>query len=343
MSMIFEDETAETEAERTRDFSGISSQDPQAESERAFEIEVGQQAAGMRIDSYLTEEIEDAARSYIQRLIEEGRIAVQGRPKTAKNYKLRAGDRIFVRIPPPKKLDVAAEDIPLDIVYEDDHLLIINKPKGMVVHPAAGNYSGTLVNALMYHCKNRLSSINGVIRPGIVHRIDKDTSGLLVAAKTDEAHRGLSEQLKDHSMTRFYLAVVYHPFKEAEGTVDASVGRDRKDRLRMAVVPASEGRRAVTHYRQLNHAKGFSLIERRLETGRTHQIRVHMAYIHHPLLGDPVYGPKKTVHGVKTQMLHAGTLGFVHPITGEYLEFHRDPPEEFRRVCEKIGLIPVRG
>lgn len=238
---------------------------------------------------------------------------------------------------------MAAEDIPLDIVYEDDHLLIINKPKGMVVHPAAGNYSGTLVNALMYHCKNRLSSINGVIRPGIVHRIDKDTSGLLVAAKTDEAHRGLSEQLKDHSMTRFYLAVVYHPFKEAEGTVDASVGRDRKDRLRMAVVPASEGRRAVTHYRQLNHAKGFSLIECRLETGRTHQIRVHMAYIHHPLLGDPVYGPKKTVHGVKTQMLHAGTLGFVHPITGEYLEFHRDPPEEFRRVCEKIGLIPVRG
>ena len=187
MSMIFEDETAETEAERTRDFSGISSQDPQAESERAFEIEVGQQAAGMRIDSYLTEEIEDAARSYIQRLIEEGRIAVQGRPKTAKNYKLRAGDRIFVRIPPPKKLDVAAEDIPLDIVYEDDHLLIINKPKGMVVHPAAGNYSGTLVNALMYHCKNRLSSINGVIRPGIVHRIDKDTSGLLVVAKNDAA------------------------------------------------------------------------------------------------------------------------------------------------------------
>ena len=308
-----------------------------------FEIEAESGADNMRIDLYLAGEIEGAARSYIQRLIEEGMIFVKGRTKTAKNYRLRAGDVISVTLPPPRKLNVEAENIPLDIVYEDDHLLVVNKPKGMVVHPAAGNDSGTLVNALMYHCGDRLSSINGVIRPGIVHRIDKDTSGLLVAAKTDEAHRGLSEQLKDHSMTRFYQAVAYHHFKEPEGTVDAPVGRDRKNRLRMAVVPASEGRRAVTHYRQLDQAKDFSLLECRLETGRTHQIRVHMAYIHHPLLGDPVYGPKKKVYGADTQMLHAGTLGFIHPVTGEYLEFRRDPPEEFRKICEKIGLSLPQG
>ena len=338
MSIISENGGKRIRREISEIPSGNVSGDPGQEGGERFEIEAEPEAENMRIDAYLAGELEGAARSYIQRLIADGMIFVQGRAKTAKNYRLRAGDVISVQLPPPRKLSAEAEDIPLDIVYEDDHLLVVNKPKGMVVHPAAGNDSGTLVNALLYHCGDRLSSINGVIRPGIVHRIDKDTSGLLVTAKTDEAHRGLSEQLKDHSMTRFYRAVVYNNFKEPEGTVDAPLGRDRKNRLRMAVVPASQGRRAVTHYRQLDHAKGFSLLECRLETGRTHQIRVHMAYIHHPLLGDPVYGPKKTVYGADTQMLHAGTLGFLHPVTGEYLEFHREPPEEFRKICEKIGL-----
>ena len=336
---------AETEEPETEAAASTETEIAETENEHEtgtgmeIEIEIGAEDAGVRIDAYLADEIDGVTRSYLQRLIENGDIRVEGRAKTAKNYKLRSRDRIFVRIPPPKKLNVDAEDIPLDIVYEDDDLLVVNKPKGMVVHPAVGNYTGTLVNALMYHCGDHLSSINGVIRPGIVHRIDKDTSGLLVAAKTDAAHRRLSQQLKDHSMTRSYRAVVYHNFKEPEGTVDAPIGRDKRDRLRMAVTSLSEGRRAVTHYTQLAHSEGFSLIECRLETGRTHQIRVHMAYIHHPLLGDMIYGPRKTAHGVQSQMLHARTLGFIHPVTGEYLEFHREPPEEFQKICRKIGLI----
>lgn len=293
---------------------------------------------GTRLDTYLAGKLGDMTRSYLQQLIEEGRVSVTGRKKTAKNYRLREGDEVNVKIPPPKALDVCAEDIPLDIVYEDDSLLVVNKPKGMVVHPAAGNESGTLVNALMYHCGDNLSSINGVIRPGIVHRIDKDTSGLLVVAKTDQAHRKLSEQLKAHSMTRSYIAVAYHPFREPEGTVDAPIGRDRKNRMKMAVTTLQEGRHAVTHYRQLDSSRGFALIECRLETGRTHQIRVHMAYIHHPLLGDPVYGPKKTAFGARSQMLHAGILGFIHPVSGEYMEFFREPPEIFRKICSSIGF-----
>ncbi len=303
-----------------------------------FEIEIHEADAGTRLDAYLANEIEGATRSFLQKLIESGDVLVTGRAKTQKNYKVKAGDRVFVRIPPPARLDVLPENIPLRIVYEDDDLLVVDKPKGMVVHPAPGNYSGTLVNALMYHCGDQLSSINGMIRPGIVHRIDKDTSGLLVVAKSDRAHTGLSEQLKNHSMTRFYRAVVYNNFREVEGTIDAPIGRDHRDRLRMAVTSQAEGRRAVTHYRQLDHAEGFSLIECRLETGRTHQIRVHMAYIRHPLLGDTVYGPRRTAYGAQSQMLHAGTLGFVHPVTGRYMEFYSRPPEEFRRVCERIGL-----
>ena len=294
--------------------------------------------AGMRLDAYLAGRLADMTRSYLQQLIEEGSVSVTGRQKTPKNYRLREGDEVIVKIPPPKALDVCAEEIPLDIVYEDDSLLVVNKPKGMVVHPAAGNDTGTLVNALMYHCGENLSSINGVIRPGIVHRIDKDTSGLLVVAKTDQAHRKLSEQLKAHSVTRSYIAVAYHRFREPEGTVDAPIGRDRKNRLKMAVTTLQEGRRAVTHDRQLDISEGFSLIECRLETGRTHQIRVHMAYINHPLLGDRVYGPKKTAFGAQSQMLHARTLGFLHPVTGEYMEFFREPPEVFRKICGRIGL-----
>lgn len=325
----------ETEGERRATF--------ETGEERSVLIEIGGDAEGMRLDAYLAEEIDGVTRSYLQRLIEEGSVRVEGRSRTAKNYRLRKGDRVSVEIPPPQALDVEPENIPLDIVYEDGELLVVDKPKGMVVHPAAGNSGGTLVNALLYHCGENLSSINGVIRPGIVHRIDKDTSGLLVVAKTDSAHRALSQQLKDHSMTRLYRAVVYHRFRETEGTVDAPVGRDRRDRLRMAVTSASEGRRAVTHYRQLAHAEGFSLIECRLETGRTHQIRVHMAYINHPLLGDQVYGPRKSAFGARSQMLHAGVLGFIHPATDKYMEFRSEPPGEFRQICRKIGLpeIPV--
>ncbi len=301
-------------------------------------LTVEAQDAGMRLDAYLAEKLEDMTRSYLQHLIGDGSVSVTGRKKTAKNCRLREGDEVTVKIPPPRALDVCAEDIPLDIVYEDDFLLVVNKPKGMVVHPAAGNDSGTLVNALLHHCGENLSSINGVIRPGIVHRIDKDTSGLLAVAKTDQAHRGLSEQLKEHSMTRSYLAVAYHRFREEEGTVDAPIGRDRMNRLKMAVVPAGEGRRAVTHYRQLDFSQGFSLIECRLETGRTHQIRVHMASINHPLLGDRVYGPGKNPYGARSQMLHAQTLGFIHPVTGKYMEFFREPPGEFLKVCRAAGL-----
>ncbi len=303
-----------------------------------MKITVSSENAGKRIDTFLTEKIESVTRSYLQNLISSGNITVEGKGLVAKNYKLKDKDIIEVIIPEPQKLAVLAENIPLDIVYEDEHLLVVNKPAGMVVHPAVGNYSGTLVNALMYHCGDQLSSINGIIRPGIVHRIDKDTSGLLVVAKTDKAHNGLSDQLKSHSMTRLYRAIVYNNFAQPEGTVDANIDRDRKDRMRMAVVPRSEGRNAVTHYRLLGHVGGFSLIECRLETGRTHQIRVHMAYINHPLLGDIVYGPKKNAHGAMRQMLHAGVLGFVHPVLGEYMEFRCLPPDDFIKTMKRIGL-----
>ncbi len=303
-----------------------------------MKITVSSENAGKRIDTFLAEKIESVTRSYLQNLISSGNITVEGRISVAKNYKLRDGDIIAVDIPQPQKLETVAENIPLDIVYEDEHLLVVNKPAGMVVHPAVGNYSGTLVNALMYHCGEQLSSINGIIRPGIVHRIDKDTSGLLVVAKTDIAHNGLSEQLKSHSMTRLYKAIVYNNFTQPEGTIDANIDRDRKDRLRMAVTPRSVGRNAVTHYRLLDHAGGFSLIECKLETGRTHQIRVHMAYINHPLLGDAIYGPKKSAHNASRQMLHAGVLGFVHPVSGEYLEFRCTPPDDFIKVMKRIGL-----
>ncbi len=304
-----------------------------------FCVEPGQ--AGIRIDRLLSELLADTSRSFIQKLFEKDRITVNGKVCRVKKYKVESGDRICLRLPEPEPLDVQAEEIPLDIVYEDQDVLVVNKPKGMVVHPAAGNYSGTLVNAIMFHCGDRLSSINGVIRPGIVHRIDKDTSGLLMIAKNDAAHEKLSAQLAEHSITRRYEALVYDNIKEDEGTVDAPIGRDPKNRLRQAVTDIEHGRRAVTHYRVLERFGRYTRIEAELETGRTHQIRVHMAYIRHPLVGDEVYGPKKH-SGIRLsdenrgQMLHAKVLGFVHPATGQYMEFNSPLPDCFEQVLNEL-------
>lgn len=303
-----------------------------------FYLEAGEENAGERIDAFLASKLHDVTRSWLQKLIEAGNVSVEGREKLAKNYKLRAGDRLTVELPEPETLDVLPENIPLDIVYEDKYLLVVNKPSGMVVHPAVGNHTGTLVNAVMFHCGDQLSSINGVVRPGIVHRIDKDTSGLLVIAKTDAAHRGLAEQFAVHSIKRAYRAVVYNNIKEDDGRVDAPIGRNPKDRLKMAVVSADKGRRAVTNYHVIERSGKFTYVECRLETGRTHQIRVHMAYIGHPLLGDPLYGPRKGMSGVTGQVLHAKELGFVHPITGEYMEFDSELPPEFVKALKKAGF-----
>jgi 23S rRNA pseudouridine1911/1915/1917 synthase len=310
-------------------------EDCEAEDSSLREITVEEENAGTRIDKFVVSAMPDCSRSYLQQLIEDGHIRVN--QKTVKsNYKLRQRDIIQIMLPEPEILSVEPENIPLDIIYEDDQVIVVNKPKDMVVHPAAGHYSGTLVNALMYHCGDSLSSINGVFRPGIVHRIDRNTTGLLVACKSDLAHRSLSEQFQVHSITRVYTAIVYNHFNQDEGTVDAPIGRSKKDRKKMAIDP--KGRHAVTHYKVLQRLKNnFSLIECRLETGRTHQIRVHMASIHHPLLGDDVYGPKSGPFQTEGQVLHAGTLGFIHPVTGEYMEFHSELPEYFQRIIEKLS------
>lgn len=305
------------------------------ENNNIFEFIVEEDMKGTRLDVVLSLVIEEASRSHLQKLIDIGRVEINGKPVTLKKYKVKTGDSVKVTVPEPVHLNVVPEDIPLDIVFEDEDLLVVNKPKGMVVHPAAGNYTGTLVNAILYHCKS-LSSINGVIRPGIVHRIDKDTSGLLMIAKNDIAHRSLAQQLSAHSINRAYRAVVYHNFQDDAGTVNAPIGRDPKNRLKMAVTPQNS-KEAVTHYKVLQRFGNFTYIECRLETGRTHQIRVHMAYINHPLLGDAVYGPKKKVMGTETQMLHAKVLGFHHPRTGEYMEFNCPLPEEFIKVLNKLG------
>lgn len=288
----------------------------------------------LRLDKYLVSQLEDFTRSAVSKLIEGGQVKVN--EKTAsKNYKCKAGDRVEIEIPDPVELDVTAENIPLDIVYEDSDLLVVNKPKGMVVHPAAGNYSGTLVNALLYHCKDRLSGINGVIRPGIVHRIDKDTSGLLIVAKNDTAHLDLAQQIKEHSFHRAYQAVAYGNFKEDNGTVNQPIGRHPKDRKKMAVT-YKNSKNAVTHYEVISRYEKFTHIRCVLETGRTHQIRVHMAYIGHPLAGDEVYGPKKVITQLNGQCLHAGELGFVHPRTKEYMEFTAPLPEYFTNFLKKL-------
>ena len=305
------------------------------EQPNSYTFLIDEENQSTRIDSVLSLLLPETSRSFIQKLIEGGNLRLNGDVITSKKYKLRAGDRVEITLPPPEKLSVEPEDIPLDIVYEDSDVLVVNKPKGMVVHPAAGNYTGTLVNAVMYHCGDRLSSINGVIRPGIVHRIDKDTSGLLMLAKNDAAHESLSKQLAEHSITRRYKALVYNNFAQDSGTVDAPLGRDPKNRLKRAVTEQNS-KRAVTHWKVTERFGKYTLIEAKLETGRTHQIRVHMAYIKHPLVGDRVYGPAKQSLARDGQMLHAEVLGFVHPKTGEYMEFRQPLPTEFRNLLERL-------
>lgn len=292
---------------------------------------------GKRIDVYIAEYKEELSRSRVQKLIENGLVTVNGKAVKS-NYKLRKGDILEVEIPDPEPLEIEAEDIPLDIIYEDKDVVIVNKPQGMVVHPAPGHYNGTLVNALMYHCKDDLSGINGQMRPGIVHRIDKDTSGVLMIAKSDAAHNSLAQQLAVHSITRKYYAVVCGNIKEDSGTVDKPIGRNPKDRKKMAVVQG--GRRAVTHYRVLERFGGkYTLIEAQLETGRTHQIRVHMASLGHPLLGDTVYGSEKQPFKLQGQVLHAKVLGFNHPSDGRYVEFESPLPEYFEKLLTKLRNI----
>ena len=283
--------------------------------------------AGVRIDRFLTDNIPEITRSAVQKIIDEANVTVNGEV-VPKNYKCRVGDNVDVTVPDAKPLEAVGQNIPIDIVYEDEHLLVVNKPKGMVVHPANGNPDGTLVNALLYHCGDSLSGINGVIRPGIVHRIDKDTSGLLIVAKSDKAHIGLAQQIKDHSFSRAYEAVVYGNIKEDSGTVCQPIGRDTKDRKRMAVTMKSS-KPATTHYEVIKRYGDFTHVRCVLETGRTHQIRVHMAYLGHPVAGDAVYGPRKVITRLNGQCLHAKHIGFVHPVTNEYLEFESDLPEYF--------------
>ncbi len=296
-----------------------------------------------RIDKYIHEQLPELSRSYIQQLIKQENIRVNG-ASCKTNYQLKPGDRIEIQYEEPKELEALPENIPLDIVYEDNSIIIVNKPKNMVVHPAPGHESGTLVNALLYHCRDSLSTINGVIRPGIVHRIDQDTTGLLVVCKNDQAHKCLAEQLKVHSITRKYHAICYGCFKEPEGTVDAPIGRHPVDRKKMAV-NRKNGREAVTHYRVLQTLQNqYSYIECTLETGRTHQIRIHMASIGHPILGDAVYGPAKSkIKGLQGQTLHAKTLGFIHPDTGKYVEFDSELPEYFQELLDKLNGGPLES
>ena len=289
--------------------------------------------SGLRADQYLAGVLDGLTRSAAQKLLEEGRVLRRGKA-LKKNDKLQAGDEVAVCIPDPTPVEIVPQDIPLDVVYEDGDVIVVNKPVGMVVHPAPGHPDGTLVNALLYHCGQSLSGINGQLRPGIVHRIDRDTSGLIIAAKNDAAHAALSAQLSDHTLARTYECLVSGNMKQDSGTVDAPIGRSSADRKKMAVVPG--GRRAVTHWEVVARYPGVTHLRCRLETGRTHQIRVHLAYIGHPILGDTVYGAKKPVPGLTGQCLHATGLRFLHPRTGEPVELHCPLPEEFTRMLEKL-------
>ena len=301
--------------------------------QREFIVEA--EAAGQRIDRFLSGEDTGLSRSALQGLVAEGHVLCNGK-SIAKSLKLKAGDTILLEIPDAKPIEAVPQDIPLDIVYEDDHLLVVNKPKGMVVHPAPGNPDGTLVNALLWHCKGSLSGIGGEIRPGIVHRIDKDTSGLLIVAKNDLAHLGLSGQLKDRSLSRVYEAVVKGRLREDSGTIDAPIGRHPSDRKRMAVTDKNS-RSAVTHWEVIARYNGYTHVRCRLETGRTHQIRVHMAHIGHPLLGDFTYGAPCPEKGLVGQCLHARELKFIHPRTGEQIHLTTALPEYFEEVLSKLG------
>ena len=294
--------------------------------------------AGKRLDSFLAEKnTAKYTRSFIGKMIEENLVLYNGKPSKA-STKIKTGDRIELFEKEPEPLAVRGEEIPLEIVYEDDDLMVINKPRGMVVHPAPGHTSGTLVNAVLSHAGESLSSINGVLRPGIVHRIDKDTSGLILVCKNDFSHKALAKQLEEHSITRRYHAICSGRLKEEQGTVSAPIGRDEKNRKQQAI-NYKHGKEAITHYRLLENLQNASLLECRLETGRTHQIRVHMKSIGHPLLGDPLYGPKKNLYAIKGQALHAMVLGFVHPRSEEYMEFSADYPEDFQKLLNKLRMI----
>lgn len=295
---------------------------------------IKQEEPSVRIDRYLAEQCPEFSRSYLQKLLKEQKVTADGRPVKA-NYKIQPGAEIQVEIPDMEVPDIQPEDIPLDILYEDEHLLVVNKPKGMVVHPAAGHTEGTLVNAVMAHCGDNLSGINGVLRPGIVHRIDKDTTGALVICKEDAVHRDLAEQLKEHSIKRRYRAIVQGNLKEDEGTIEGPIGRHPTDRKKMAI-NYKNGKDAVTHYKVLERFGQYTYIECRLETGRTHQIRVHMTSIGHPLLGDTVYGSSKNPFHLQGQTLHAMILGFRHPVTREYIEFEAPLPDYFLKLLEKL-------
>lgn len=291
--------------------------------------------SGLRIDKFLIEKTENLSRSFIQKLIEDGQVELNG-SLINKSFKISPNQTITVKVPEPKNLDVKPENIALDIVYEDDDLLIVNKPKGMVVHPAPGNYNHTLVNALMYHCKNSLSGINGVLRPGIIHRIDKDTSGLLIVAKNDTAHKHLAEQIKNHSFTRVYEAVVNGILPQDTGTIIANIARHKTQRKKMAVC-IGKGKLAITHYEVIQRFKKYTHLKLKLETGRTHQIRVHMSHIGHYVLGDEIYGNKnKNFDFLTGQCLHAKTIGFIHPSTGKYMEFESALPDYFKKVLSII-------
>nr|WP_317348304.1 RluA family pseudouridine synthase [uncultured Blautia sp.] len=295
---------------------------------------VASDTVSVRIDRYLTEQCPELSRSYIQKLLKDQKVKADHKTVKA-NYKVQPGQEIVVEIPDAEPLDIQPEDIPLDILYEDPYLLVVNKPKGMVVHPAAGHTGGTLVNAVMAHCGENLSGINGVLRPGIVHRIDKDTTGALLVCKTDEVHRSLAEQLKEHSIKRRYRAIVRGNLKEDTGTIEGPIGRHPTDRKKMAI-NYKNGKDAVTHYKVLERFGQYTYVECRLETGRTHQIRVHMSSIGHPLLGDTVYGSGKDPFHLEGQTLHAMILGFIHPTSGEYMEFSAPLPEYFLKLLEKL-------
>ncbi|MBR0278207.1 MAG: RluA family pseudouridine synthase [Clostridia bacterium] len=287
----------------------------------------------IRIDKFLTNKMPEITRSHIQKLIETGNVLADGIPIKS-NYKPKIGQNITVIIPNAQSVEITAENIDIDIVYEDEHLLIVNKPQNMVVHPAAGNYKGTLVNALMHHCGSSLSGINGEIRPGIVHRIDKDTSGLLLVAKNDIAHTELAKQIKEHTLTRKYIAIVHGNIKDDEGIIDSPIGRHPTDRKKMCITQKNS-RNAVTHFKVLERFGTYTFVECRLETGRTHQIRVHMASIGHPVLGDKTYGVKKEKYNLSGQLLHAKVLGFIHPYTKKYMEFETDIPDRFIKFLHK--------
>ncbi len=296
-----------------------------------FVIQADQQ---MRLDKYLAEQFPEQTRSYLQKLIKDGEVLVNGK-QVKTGYQLSAGDEVSVNIPEPKELDVEPQKMDLDIVYEDEDVILINKPKGMVVHPAPGHTTDTLVNGLLYHCKDNLSGINGVARPGIVHRIDRDTTGILIVCKNDMSHNSIAAQLKEHSINRRYRALVHGNLKDDHGTVEGPIGRHPVDRKKMAINERN-GKPAVTHYTVLERFGNYTLIECKLETGRTHQIRVHMTSIGHPLVGDEVYGPAKCPFKLQGQCLHAMVLGFVHPRTGEYMEFSADLPEYFENLLMKL-------